>query len=534
MTAVSAERVETPVWARAIELVLAALVYFALARASLYFASINASATPIWPPTGLAIALLLVRGNLLLPAIVVGAFAANFTVTPSIPTAAAIAIGNGLEALVAAFILERWASGERVFQTPVGVGKFALVVTAVAAPISATIGVSALAATGFAEWSDFLPVWVTWWLGNVAGAILIAPAVVLWARTLRGDEPRQFSAAGLLAFAIALLVAMVALSPISPVPIGSRNALAFLVILPLLWSALRLGLRETATMALAISSFAVWGIVAGSSPFIQPTLNGSLLLLVAFIVAATLPSLALAAERNASQTLLDQTRQELVQAQKLEALGQLTGGVAHDFNNLLAAISGGLRTLERQHEERVKTMELLSQALERGTGLTRQLLAFARREPVRLERISTTEALTSAEPLITQSMNETIRFEMYAAPGLWPVKVDRNQFELALLNLAVNARDAMPDGGTLTIQAENVVDGDDNGVSISVADTGEGMSEDVLARAFEPFFSTKAAGSGTGLGLAQVYGFATQCGGNVAIDSAPGRGTTVTITLPRA
>jgi signal transduction histidine kinase len=153
---------------------------------------------------------------------------------------------------------------------------------------------------------------------------------------------------------------------------------------------------------------------------------------------------------------------------------------------------------------------------------------------VRLERISTTEALVSAQALIAQSLNERIHFEMYAAPGLWPVKADRNQLELALLNLAVNAKDAMPNGGSLTIQAENVVDDGENYVTIGVTDTGEGMSEEVLSRAFEPFFSTKAAGEGTGLGLAQVYGFATQCGGKVSIDSALGRGTTVTIALPRA
>jgi signal transduction histidine kinase len=318
------------------------------------------------------------------------------------------------------------------------------------------------------------------------------------------------------------------------VPPASRGAIAFLVILPLLWSALRLGLRETATMALLISSFAVWGVVAGDSPFIQDTLNGSLLLLVAFIVAATLPSLALAAERHASQTLLDQTRQELVQAQKLEALGQLTGGVAHDFNNLLTAIQSGLRTLERQNEERVKTMALLSQALDRGSGLTKQLLSFARREEMQLARIRTPEALESAAALITESIGARIRFELHTAPGLWPVKVDRNQFELALLNLAVNARDAMPDGGDLIIQAENVVGEIGQSIAISVADSGEGMSDEVRARALEPFFSTKPAGEGTGLGLAQVHGFVTQCGGVLAIDSSPGNGTTITITLPRA
>lgn len=535
MVTATIDKTETPVWLRVGEIVLAALIYFALARACLYFASLNASATPIWPPTGLAIALLLMRGNMLLPAILAGAFAANYAVTPNIPTAAIIAIGNTLEAFVATLLIQRWAKGEHVFQSPIGVGKFAVIVTAAAAPVSATIGVIALATTGNASWSEFTPIWITWWLGNLAGAILTTPALVLWARTLRGEEPAPLAANALISFAAALFIATIAFSPISPAPASVRSALAFLVIMPLLWSALRLGLRETATMALLICSFAVWGVIAGSSPFIQPTLNASLLLLVTFIVSATLPSLALAAERHQSQTLLDQTRHELVQAQKLEALGTLTSGVAHDFNNLLAAIGGGIRLLERQNEERVRTMEAVSQALERGSGLTRQLLAFARREPLKLERIDTTQALESAHGLIRSSIKDHIRFEMQIAPGLWPVKADRNQLEVALLNLAVNARDAMPDGGDLLVQAENIVAEDqEKCVAISVADSGEGMSEETLARAFEPFYSTKAAGHGTGLGLAQVYGFATQCGGKVNIDSALGQGTTVTITLPRA
>lgn len=535
MTATALDKTETPVWLRVGEIVLAALIYFALARASLYFASLNASATPIWPPTGVAIALLLMRGNMLAPAILAGAFAANYAVTPQIATAGFISLGNTLEAVVATFLIQRWAKGEHVFQSPIGVGKFAVIVTAAAAPLSATIGVIALATTGHAVWSDATQIWITWWLGNLAGAILTTPALVLWSRTLRGEEPAPLAANALISFASALLIATIAFSPISPIPAASRSALAFLVILPLLWSALRLGLRETATMALLISSFAVWGVIAGSSPFVQSTLNGSLLLLVTFIVSATLPSLALAAERRQSQTLLDQTRSELVQAQKLEALGTLTSGVAHDFNNLLAAIGGGLRVLEKQNEERMRTMEAVTQALERGSGLTRQLLAFARREPLKLERIDTQVALESAHGLIRSSIKDHIRFEMHVTPGLWPVKADRNQLEVALLNLAVNARDAMPEGGDLVVQAENIV-GDDQEkcVAISVADSGEGMSQETLARAFEPFFSTKAAGHGTGLGLAQVYGFATQGGGKVTIDSAVGQGTTVTITLPRA
>jgi signal transduction histidine kinase len=523
-----------PLWRRAAETLAATLVYVVLARASLSFASLNASVTPVWPPTGLAIALVLVRGNLMLAAVFAGAFIANFATTPSIPTAAAIAAGNCLEAYAASLLLRRWADGERVFYTPVGVAKFAAIVTGAAAPLSATIGVTALAATGFAAWNALLPVWITWWLGDLAGEILITPALVLWARTWSGAETRELAHRTILTLLGAALIGLLAFSPLSPAPRGARSALAFLAILPLLWAALRLGLRDTATTALVISSLAIWGVSARSSPFNQATLNDSLLLLVAFIVAATLPSLALAADRRETQSALRQTRQELAQSQKLEALGQLTGGVAHDFNNLLTAIGGGLRLLSRQEDERAKTLAAINETLERGAALTRQLLAFSRREPSEPQIVDLGELMPRIQTLIGQSLGANISTDFRVTAGTWRVNVDRNQLELAILNLALNARDAMPDGGELLIQADNAIDAGAQQVVISVTDTGVGMNVDVAARAFEPFFPTKPAGVGTGLGLTQVYNFARESGGHADIDTAPGRGATVRITLPRA
>jgi signal transduction histidine kinase len=533
LTDTSAHQTKGVPWSRIGEVVAAAIIYYALARTSLLFASLNASATPIWAPTGLAIACILLRGNAMLPAIFLGAFSANFATTPNLATASAVAFGNGLEAYLASLLLHRWAEGERVFYSPLGIAKFATIVVAVAAPTSATIGVLALATTGFAEWREVAAIWMTWWLGDLAGAILITPALVFWARSLRGADAQKTGLATFGAYCGAALVGLAAFSPLSPAPPGTRSALAFLAILPLLWSALRLGLRDTATIALVISSFAVWGVIAGSSPFGKSTLNESLLLLAAFVAASTLPSLALAADRRETQAALEETRQELAQAQKLEALGQMTGGVAHDFNNLLAAIAGGLRSLDRQEEERAKTIASLTQTLERGTRLTKQLLAFARRETSHPERIDLNQAIETVRSLITQSLSETIRVDTRVAPGIWPVRVDRGQLELAVLNLAVNARDAMPEGGSILIKVENVVSGA-QGVCIAVTDTGAGMSPDVAARAFEPFYTTKPAGRGTGLGLAQVYSFAKQSGGSASIESAPGRGTTVSVTLPRA
>lgn len=534
MSIAGAERALAPIWMRLGQVALAGCAYFFLARASLFFASLNASATPIWLPTGLAIALVLVRGNIMLVAVLSGAFAANLATTPNFVTAALIAIGNTLEAYAASVLLRSWADGQKVFYSPTGIAKFAIVVIGAAAPVSATIGVATLAATGYARWSQFGPVWTTWWLGDLAGAILATPALILWARTARGLEPRAVRADTFIVLAAAIVIALFTFSPLSPLLGGVRSGLSFLTILPLLWSALRLGLRDTATIALVMSSIAIWGVVAGSSPFLQATLNESLLTLVAFIVAVTLPSLALAAERRESQATLRQTRQELAQSQKLEALGQLTGTIAHDFNNLVAAMSAGLNTLSKQEVERKETIEMLAQTLQRASTLTKDLLAFARRDPLNTERVQLSETLADLEALIRQSVGAGIGVKVHIGAALWPVQVNRSQLDLALLNLALNARDAMAEGGSLAIKVDNVASSRFSGITITVSDTGPGMNADTLERAFEPFFSTKPPGTGTGLGLAQVYNFAKQAGGDVHIESEPGAGTSVTITLPRA
>ena len=200
-----------------------------------------------------------------------------------------------LEALVGAFLINAWANGREAFQTPSGIGKFAVVVIAASTPISATIGVVALGAGGFAAWSNFPGIWATWWLGDAAGAVMVCPAVALWAADFRqpstaGEQKRETAA--LHAFAVA--IGVIAFSPLLPSAPG-RNALAFLAVLPLLWAALRRGPRDTSTVALILSGFAIWGVASGEGPFIQPMVNASFLLLVSFVASVTLPSLALSA-----------------------------------------------------------------------------------------------------------------------------------------------------------------------------------------------------------------------------------------------
>jgi PAS domain S-box-containing protein len=237
---------------------------------------------------------------------------------------------------------------------------------------------------------------------------------------------------------------------------------------------------------------------------------------------------------------------QLHEAQKMETIGQLTGGVAHDFNNLLAVILGSLSLLKKGLPDDPRTSRLLEGALqgaERGATLTKRLLAFARRQELKLEAVQIQKLVPDMMDFLRQSIGPSITVHIDILPDVQPVKIDANQLELALMNLAVNARDAMPAGGALIITSRNETSphcealkklpaGDY--VRISVADTGQGMSEATLAKAMEPFFTTKGIGKGTGLGLSMVHGLTAQSGGAMTIDSAIGQGTTVNLWLPRA
>jgi signal transduction histidine kinase/ActR/RegA family two-component response regulator len=233
----------------------------------------------------------------------------------------------------------------------------------------------------------------------------------------------------------------------------------------------------------------------------------------------------------------------LRQAQKVEAIGQLTGGIAHDFNNLLMVFSGGLDMLERapDSDRRERIVTGMRQAAARARALTQQLLAFARKMPLAPEPISFRSLLETMRILVDGALRGDITVEIDVAPDLWPIMADPTQLELAILNLAVNARDAMPQGGVLRISArnENLSAPQPDGLAgqyviVEVGDTGDGIPPAILHRVFDPFFTTKKVGKGTGLGLSQVYGFATQSGGRARIRSTEGQGTTVVLELPRA
>ncbi|CAJ0743144.1 Sensor histidine kinase RcsC [Ralstonia edaphis] len=253
-------------------------------------------------------------------------------------------------------------------------------------------------------------------------------------------------------------------------------------------------------------------------------------------------------ERQRASEQLEQTQRALFQAQKMEALGKLTGGVAHDFNNVLQVLRGNLELLESRHGRDSWSAERLGNAVDavdRGAKLAAQLLAFGRQQPLAPVVINPARQLRAMDDLLRRALGEAIEIESVVAGGLWNTAVDPHQFENVILNLAINARDAMPDGGKLTLELSNATLDDDYVVALpdvpagqyvmlAVTDTGTGMAPEVMEQAFDPFFSTKREGEGTGLGLSMAYGFVKQSGGHIRLYSEVGEGTTVRVYLPRS
>jgi two-component sensor histidine kinase len=321
-----------------VELTSIVVIYVALAKLSLGLASIHPSVTPIWPPTGFALGVVLLLGYQISPAIFLGAFIVNVTTAGSISTSLAIATGNALESLIGAYLINRWSDGCSTFDTPGGVIRFALICFIPSTMISATFGVGSLSLEGYAEWSDFRSIWTTWWMGDLAGALVITTAIVLWGT----DPPRWLERRELiqscLIYVATIAVGLVAFSPLleqSP----SRSSLAFLAILPLIWAALRQNQRDTATVALLLSCFAVWGTMSNAGPFVRSSLNDSFLLLLAFIISVSVPSLALSAEvavRRRHQEHLNFVIHELSHRSKnlLSIVQSMANQVARQTNSL--------------------------------------------------------------------------------------------------------------------------------------------------------------------------------------------------------
>jgi len=239
-------------------------------------------------------------------------------------------------------------------------------------------------------------------------------------------------------------------------------------------------------------------------------------------------------ERKEAQEKLMAMQRQLAESQKFDALGQLTGGIAHDFNNLLMIISGSIHMIRKEvtGEKAVKALQSIEGASQRAASLTRQLLTFARRQSVQPQSIALSERVGVLRDMLKSGLGSTVSLTFDVADDIWNIIVDPNELETALVNLVVNARDAMPEGGSVIVSAKNIPEKAQ--VAISVEDAGVGIPDDIATKVFDPFFTTKAVGKGTGLGLSQVHGFAHQAGGTVQLRSVLGEGTAITMFLPKA
>ena len=594
-----------------------AAAYYAAARLGLQLQFQATQATPVWPPSGIAVAALLLFGPRLAGGVFLGAFLANLVdfyvksgaAAPvgllahaaahpdEIVVSALIGLGNMLEALAGAQLVCRFGGGADLTRTSYAVLAFVLAALACCL-IASGVGVGALSAAGFLPPPLRWTAWFTWWLGDAAGVLIVTPLVLAWWRSERSELAVRPVAklAGMVLLVLFCAATFrgwledgAASGTLVPVLLKTQ---AYMLIPILLWIEYAFG-SAFGTLGVALAAaVGVIGTAAGHGPFVGGGQNDALLVLQGFIGIVSIATLVLdAALRERRQALADltgardeleqrvhertvelrqandalllqirgrnqavealqretlehhRTEEALRQSQKLEALGQLTGGVAHDFNNLLLIIGSNLFMLRRRLGD-IGTVEFdaVDRALARAESLTRQLLTFGRRQALQPRRIDLAEHLPKVAELVRHLLPGNTRVRLEVAPDVWSVDIDPNEFELAVINIAVNAKDAMPGGGVLTVTARNEprgvrqLDGEIAGdcVSIAVRDTGAGIPDAVIARVFEPFFTTKEPGKGTGLGLSQVYGFARQSGGTATVASREGEGTTLMLYLPRA
>jgi len=626
--------------------------YFVIAKLGLRFATIGESISPVWPPTGFAIASLLLLGWRYWPAILAGAFLANATTHIPLLAAAAIGCGNAGEALVAAYLMR----GRTKLEEPGAVRNLTLVAAPGGALVSAATGVAALAATGsLGSAGGVLPAFALWWGGNVVGALIVVPLILTWAAPSPWFAGRRTQLE-----IVALVVGSVLLSFLllgrlfsdSFLPPSSYPYLLFPLVIA---AAVRGGPRGAALATLVVALIAVALAAQGGGPFALQTLPATATLLLVYIAVLAMTGLVLGAEsahrRHAESALLDahenlraiiqssplaiytlghagtvltwnaaaerlygwraeevlgrtlptspegehlvlrdnvlgghavtgmevarrrkdgssitinlslaplhgpggsivgvlaiaadltalrQLEVQYRQSQKVEAVGQLAGGIAHDFNNILAVISASAELLLdglSLSPDSTEDVAALRDAIRRGGALTQQLLTFARPHPVEPERLDLNAVVRDETAMLGPLLGSKHKLILGLDPTGAPVRCDRTQLEQVLMNLVLNARDAMADGGGITITTRRLNDPRGPVVRLRVQDTGVGMDEATQLRAFEPFFTTKPPGKGTGLGLSTVYMIVTQAGGSVQVASRVGAGSTFDVVLPDA
>jgi signal transduction histidine kinase len=521
-------------------------VYVLAGKAGLALAFVNASASAVWPPTGIALAAALVLGTRVWPAIALGAFVVNVTTAGSPLSSLSIATGNTLEALVAAALVRRYANGIHAFDRPQDVLKFTMLAAAGTA-ISATIGVTTLGVGGYAAWADFGAIWLTWWLGDISGALIVAPTVVLWATRLPAlpeDAGRRIELAGLVV--VAVMVALVTFGPVGP--LGPQHyPITFLPFPILVWAAFRFGPLQAASLISLLSVIAIGGTLQGAGPFGAYPPNDALVLLQAFTTVATLTTLTLGAavlDRDRAQERARQAEERLRRAeeQKVLAREEFLSVAAHELKTpmttLHIAVQSLLRQLDREGAVDTGALRRALAAVRENTDklarLVTELLETARANVGRLElerAEADITALVATAVERAQARAPRRRFSLTSRPPPLPSTVDALRLEQVLDNVLDNAIKFSPEGGAIEVTLALTAP---QQVRITVRDHGVGIPLERRARIFERFYQAhlELQRSGLGLGLYVAREIVQLHGGRIVAEFPDDGGTRIVIDLP--
>jgi signal transduction histidine kinase len=535
---------------RKFPLTLAAVfgVYVVAGKLGLSLAFVHANASPVWPPTGIALAALLTLGYRVWPAIFAGAFCVNITTAGSVATSFGIAGGNTLEALLGAYLVDRYANGARAFDHSQDVFKFAGFAAILSTMVSATIGVTSLALTGYAAWVDFDQIWLTWWLGDASGVLIFAPALVLWARDWRSDrsQGRLLEAAALwfTTILIGLAVFGEGLSRFGLMTLP----LTFLCTPPLVWAAVRFRQLEAAMLVAVLSGIAIWETLHGFGPFASATANEALLLLQVFMGTVSVMVISAGALVEERRRVEREREELLMQAQAARsdaeaanrAKDEFLGMLGHELRNPLAAIISAVSVLDRIGQQ--------DDVAARARGAIRHQITHLGRlvdDLLDIAHVTSGDIVLSCEPLnlatsVQRSVSDlasTGRLERHVidvrAEPVW-ANADPTRLNQIVANLLTNAIKYTSPGGTIRVR----VGGEEDQAVVGVTDTGIGIPPNLLPHMFDlPVQGERRldrAQAGLGVGLILVRRLVDLHGGRVEVFSeGPGHGSEFVVRLPR-
>ena len=515
-------------------------VYFVAGKFGLMLASLHASASPVWPPAGIALAALLVLGYRAWPAIFVGAFLVNVTTAGNVATSLAIASGNTLEAVCGAWLVNRFAGGTTVFDRPQGVFKFALAAV-ISTIISPAFGVTSLALAGFADWANYGAIWLTWWLGDTTGDLLIAPLIILWSiASKRRWNRREAVEVGILLLLLFVLSETVFGGWLT---ISARNyPIAFICGPIVIWTAFRFAQRETATGIFILSAIAIWGTLHGFGPFVGETENQSLLTLQSWTAVLTITAMALSAgmaERRRAEEALQQQKAIVEAANRTK--DHFLAMLSHELRTPLTPVISALETLETepaQTEEVKSALAMIRRNVELETQLIDDLLDFTRiaKDKLRL-RFAPVDAHLAISNVVeicrAEADSRRLRVHLNLRANAHYVAADAAKFQQIVWNLLKNAIKFTAENGEIAISSSNP---SPEVLTISVRDTGIGMEPEVMQRIFDPFEqgnrSFERRFGGLGLGLAISKSLAQAHGGTLTAQSdGRDRGSTFLLSM---